>query len=226
MIYRDWPNLLPENVEVNMVQLPGSLLRLNESAFTDFPSLVRALKPGLLPYLDKPIAFFGHSMGAIISFELARSLRREDSIEPVRLFVSGSPAPQFGGLEPPTYDLPEPEFIEELRRLDGTPKEVLENEELMHMMIPILRADFKLCQTYQYSKEPPFECPISVFGGLQDLEVSRERLEGWREHTTGAFSLLMLPGDHFFLHAATKSMLQSISDDLSRSKVVRRLQVN
>jgi medium-chain acyl-[acyl-carrier-protein] hydrolase len=214
MIYREWPTRLPANVEVNIVQLPGRWPRLSENAFTDYASLVRALKPNLLTYQDKPIAFFGHSMGAIISFELARSLRREDSIEPVHLFASGSPAPQFGGLKPRTYDLPDPEFIEELRRLNGTPKDVLENEELMHLMIPNLRADFQVCQTYKYVSEPPFRCPISVFGGLEDREVTRERLEALREETTGAFSVRILAGDHFFLHAATTPFLQAISNDL------------
>jgi surfactin synthase thioesterase subunit len=219
VIYREWPTRLPENIEVNIIELPGRWPRLNEDAFTDCAALVRALKPNLLTYQDKPIAFFGHSMGALISFELARSLRREHSIEPVHLFVSGSAAPQFGGLKPRTYDLPEPEFIEELRRLNGTPKEVLANEELMQLIIPMLRADLAVCQTYEYVDEPAFRCPISAFGGVEDREASRKRLEAWRKQTTGAFSLRMLPGDHFFLHTATTPILQAISDDLDSHRV-------
>lgn len=216
MVFRDWPERLPANVEVNIAQLPGRWPRLNEEPFTEQTALVRALSQSLVPYLDKPIAFFGHSLGAIISFELARTLRRERSLEPIYLLVSGSPAPQLSELKPRTYDLPEPELIEELRRLNGTPKTVLEDSELMHLMLPILRADFAVSQTYAYSTEPPLKCPISVFGGLQDRDVTRDLLEAWREQTTGAFSVRMLPGDHFFLHTATTSLLTAISEEFSK----------
>jgi medium-chain acyl-[acyl-carrier-protein] hydrolase len=147
--------------------------------------MVKSISEVIEPHLDKPFAFFGHSMGAMISHDLARALRRKYGVEPVHLFVSGRRAPQMPRTRKTTYDLPEPEFIEELRRLNGTPQEVLDQPELMQLMIPLLRADFSVCQTYQYEPEPPLTCPITVFGGLED-ETTREELVGWRAQTSAA----------------------------------------
>jgi medium-chain acyl-[acyl-carrier-protein] hydrolase len=213
-IFRSWPDSLPTSIEVCPVQLPGRESRLREEPFAQVSSLVRAIAKALLLYLDRPFAFFGHSMGALIGFELSRQLRREHGLKLVHLFVSGCRAPQLPDPDPPTYDLPEPKFLEELRRLNGTPKEVLKHPELMQLMLPLLRADFEAVQTYAYSPAPPLDCPITVFGGLQDNEVKREYLEGWREQTTGSFSLQMLPGDHFFLHTAQPLLLHIITQEL------------
>jgi medium-chain acyl-[acyl-carrier-protein] hydrolase len=178
--------------------------------------MVHAISQAILPYLDQPFAFFGHSMGAMIGFELARLLRREYGLAPVHLFVSGRRAPQLGRVSPITYNLPEPELIEEVRLLDGTPKEVLENPELMEMMIPLLRADFEVVETYTYVPEAPLDCPITVFGGLQDSETGREMLEPWREQTSLNFTLSMLPGGHFFLHSDQRILLNALSRELNR----------
>jgi medium-chain acyl-[acyl-carrier-protein] hydrolase len=101
-----------------------------------------------------------------------------------------------------------------LRRLNGTPSEVLENEELLQLMLPTLRADFELLQRYEYAEEPPFSFPITAFGGLQDNEVSREDLEAWRVQTTGKFILRNFPGDHFFLHSDRARLLWAMSQEL------------
>ena len=178
----------------------------------------------LLPYLNKPFAFFGHSMGALISFELARLLRRGGQPEPNHLFISARRAPQIPDLEPPSYNLPHEEFIAELRRLNGTPREILEHPEMLQLMIPILRADFRVCQTYSYLPEAPLECSMTVYGGEEDLDITPEHLEAWKVHTQGSFNMRLLPGDHFFLHHSQKSMLQLISYELHRlvSKIVFR----
>jgi medium-chain acyl-[acyl-carrier-protein] hydrolase len=196
------------------VQLPGREARLLETPFNSLPPLVERLSQALLPYLDRPFALFGHSMGSVIAFELARFLRREHSLEPAYLFVSGRFAPQIPEPEPHSYDLAEPEFIEELRRLNGTPKEVLAHPELMQLITPMLRADFRLIQTYSYASGEPLSCAITAFGGLEDADVTREHLEGWREQTRGPFTLRMLPGDHFFLHTAQEQILRTISRQL------------
>ena len=214
LIYRDWPAGLPADVELCAVQLPGRGNRLREPAFTRLRPLVETLADELLPFLDRPFAFFGHSMGASIGFELARGLRRARTLEPVHLFVSGRRPPHVPSTERHTYELPEPELIEELRQLNGTPKEVLEHPEIMQLLLPLLRADFELVQTYAYEPEPPLACPVSVFGGLQDTEADRELLEQWREQTAAEFSLQMFPGDHFFLHTSRPLLLQSISRKL------------
>lgn len=213
-IFRKWLDYLPTFVEVVPVQLPGRANRIHEPAFTRLQPLVEAIAHVITPYLDKPFAFFGHSMGAMISFELARQLRRRFGMEPVHMFVSGRRAPQLPDTTPPTYDLPGQEFLEELRRLNGTPKEVLEHPELMELVVPLLRADFSVVQTYAYSEAPPLNNSITAFGGIDDTEVSQGQQEAWREQTVGPFSLHMLPGDHFFLFAAERIILRIISERL------------
>ncbi|MBD1879521.1 thioesterase II family protein [Coleofasciculus sp. FACHB-T130] len=213
--FRTWSQGLPVGVEVCAVELPGRGKRILEAPFTQALPLVQAIAHALLPYLDKPFAFFGHSMGALVSFEVARLLRRKYGISPVHLFVSGRSAPQLPAKEPPIHALPEPAFIEELRRLNGTPEAVLENVELMELLLPILRADFAVLETYVYAAEPPLQCPITAFGGLQDVKVSVERLEAWQQQTSAKFSLQMLPGDHFFVQSAQPLLLQFLSRELN-----------
>lgn len=214
--FRTWPNGLPTTIEVCAVELPGRGTRMRLAPFTRHDPLVEALAQALLPYLDKPFALFGHSMGGLVSFELARLIRRKYGLLPVHLFVSGRRAPQVPDPDPPIHALPEPAFKEELRRLNGTPEAVLENKELMQLLIPILRADFAVLETYVYATEPPLECPITAFGGLQDCKVSCDHLEAWRNQTSASFSLQMLPGDHFFLNSAQALLLQSLTRQLTR----------
>ncbi len=209
--FRTWSNNLPLTVEVCLIELPGRGTQIRSVPFTQLEPLVQAIAQVLLPYLDKPFALFGHSMGAIVSFELARLLRRQYEREPVHLFVSGRRAPQIPPLQPDIHTLSEPAFLDRLRRLYGTPKAVLENAELMQLLLPTLRADFAVIETYTYAAEPPLNCPITVFGGLQDDEVGLDDLQGWRRHTNASFSLQLLPGDHFFLHSAPELLLQSLA---------------
>ncbi|HEV2800643.1 MAG TPA: alpha/beta fold hydrolase [Pyrinomonadaceae bacterium] len=216
--FRAWPEKLSRiGVEVCPVQLPGRGSRMSETPYTRLAPLVEAIAAGLRPLLDKPYAFFGHSMGALTAFELARLLRREGAPAlPAHLFLSAASAAHLVEFERPTYDLPEAEFIEELRRLSGTPPEVLEHPELLSLLIPLLRADFAVCQTYEYAPEAPLNCPITAFGGLEDDEVPRARLEAWGEHTTAAFKLRLLPGDHFFMHSSQTLLLDTLAQELAR----------
>lgn len=214
--FRTWPSYLPPHVEVCAVQLPGRGGRIGTPPFTEAQALVRSAAPALLPYMDVPFAFFGHSMGGLLAFELARHLRDRGGPRPQHLFISGRRAPQVADDSPHTYNLPEAEFIEEVARLNGTPREVLENEELMRLVTPLLRSDFSVCQTYEYVPGPPLDCPISVFGGVRDLEVTREHLEGWREQTVAGITLRMFPGDHFFIHSEQEAFLHVLSQELMR----------
>lgn len=216
LIYRNWAESLPPMVEVMPVELPGRGSQMMEPAFTNLPQLIESLTPVLEPYLNMPFALFGHSMGAVISFELARFLRRKHRRMPLHLFVSGRPAPTVPESNPLMYQLPEDQFLEELQRLNGTPAEVLENTELIKLVIPLLRADFELIQTYAYEPDPPLDCPITAFGGLQDTEVVREDMEPWREETTSDFRIHMLPGDHFFLRMAEPLLIRLLTQDLYR----------
>lgn len=213
-VFRSWPDQIPVDVEICVVHLPGRETRVNEPAIGELTRLVRELSDAIEPYLDRRYALFGHSVGALISFELARELRRRHGIEPLHLFVSGCSAPQLRDADLISA-LPEPEFLERLQRLNGTPQEVMAHPELLAIMVPTLRADFALRDTYTYTVEPPLNCPISVFGGMQDSDVTVERLEAWREHTRKDFRLCLLPGDHFFLRDARRLLLETVSEVLS-----------
>jgi medium-chain acyl-[acyl-carrier-protein] hydrolase len=215
--FNSWQAAFPPStgIQVCPVQYPGRGNRIREPAFTDCRLLVEAFLPHMIPLLDKPFALFGHSMGAIVAFEVARALRRERGLQPAHLFVSGRRAPQVPPRELPTYNLPDDEFTEELRRLNGTPPEVLEHAELMQLMLKIIRADFALTETYVYTHEPPLTCPISIFGGLDDADVLPADLAAWCEHTTGGCSLRTFAGDHFFIQAAEATLLRTMREELT-----------
>jgi medium-chain acyl-[acyl-carrier-protein] hydrolase len=167
-----------------------------------------------------PFAFFGHSMGGLIAFELARKLRRAGDPMPVHLFLSGRRAPDWPPARPPIYHLPDKEFRQEVRLLQGTPEEVLNNEELMQILLPALRADFSVCETYVYAAEAPLDIPLTVFGANQDPEVDRAGLEAWQKHTTGSMHLRIFEGNHFFLHPMRSSLVDAIAQDVSSSFLV------
>lgn len=214
-IYRGWGASLPADLEVCPVQLPGRESRMRDEPFRHCEEMVPVIADALRPYLDLPFVFFGHSMGGLIGFELARELRRRGQPQPLHLFVSGRRAPHLPAREKPIHDLPEAEFLVELRELNGTPEEVLQHEELMRLLIPLLRADFSVNETYAFTEEEPFDFGISAFGGLGDEEVTREDVEAWRPLTRGRFRMRMLPGDHFFIHGSKDLVLEAVSRDLA-----------
>jgi surfactin synthase thioesterase subunit len=213
-MYRSWAALLP-SVDVIPVHLPGREGRFREPAFRHIRPLIDALTPALIPYLDRPYALFGHSMGAIIGLELARQLRRQGKRGPVHLFVSGHRAPHLPDPDPPTRFMSDDEFRAELQRLQGTPQDVLDHPELMELMLPLLRADFELSETYEVEVDAPLECPISVFGGIDDPKGGKEELDEWRQYTTSQFTLRMYPGNHFYLAEHEREVIQAISQDLA-----------
>lgn len=214
-VYRGWGKSLPADIEVCPVQLPGRESRMREPAFDRSEPMVNAITDALQPYMDLPFVFFGHSMGAAVEFELARELRRRGQTLPLHIFVSGRRAPQTPAREEPIHALPEPEFLIKLRELNGTPEEVLQHEELMRLLTPILRADFAVNETYEFKEEEPFDFGISAFGGLGDEDVTREDVEAWQVHTRGRFRMRMLPGDHFFIHGSKDLVLEAVSRDLA-----------
>ena len=218
--YRGWGASLPQEIEVCPVQLPGREGRLREPPFTRSEEMITAIADALTPWLDLPFVFFGHSMGGMIGFELTRELRRRGRTLPLHLFVSGRRAPQLPAREEPIHDLPEPEFIEELRKLEGTPEEVLQHAELMKLLIPLLRADFAVNETYEYTEEPPFDVGISAFGGLADVDVSRDDVDAWSVQTRGRFRMRMMPGGHFFLHNQKDLILESVARDLAEIRAL------
>jgi len=214
--YRTWPDGLPPEVEVCPIQLPGREDRLREPLYTHISPLVHNLAEVLEGFSEVPYAFFGHSVGALVAFELAKLLRRENRNGPACLFVSARRAPQISEPGPTIHNLPEDEFKNELRRFDGTPEAVLKHPELMEIFLPILRADFALLETYEYTSENRLDCPITAFGGLQDAKTTQEELAAWSKQTKGKFRLQQFPGGHFFLHDAQPQLFQTIAQDLKR----------
>jgi Predicted thioesterase involved in non-ribosomal peptide biosynthesis len=214
-IFRQWQEYMPDGVQVCGVQLPGRENRITESPHTDLRLLVEHILVGLRPFLNKPFAFFGHSLGAKIAFELARLLRKKHQPQPRHLFVAGSRAPHL--LETcPLHQLPDHSFIEELRRYEATPEVLLENKELMAFYLPLLRADFTVDETYAYAEEVPLQCPLTVYGGLADKEVTREELEAWQQHSTDVFCCRMFAGNHFFIKSAQELVFAELRRDIFR----------
>lgn len=214
-IFRSWQQELPKKIEVIPVHLPGRGKRVREKPFTELLALAEVLTAELSPHVDKPYALFGHSLGATIAFEVARSLRREGRPLPLHLFVSGCRAPQLADPRRRSYNLPAADLIDRLRKLNGTPSQILESPAIMEFFLPIIRADLQMIQTYNYSVEAPLSCPISAFGGWQDLEEPPEMISAWREQTSSSFQRQMFAGDHFFLHSEHDHLLQAISQQLT-----------
>lgn len=214
-VFRSWSTTLSPDVEVCPIELPGRGSRFSDPPLTHMPQLLQSLTQAILPYLDKPFAFFGHSMGALISFELAHALYDQHGQLPSYLIVSGRPAPQL----PPAKSihlLPDAHFLEEVRQFNGIPDHVLSNSELMSLFLPILRADFTLIETHAYSAaHSSLGCDIVAIGGLQDVNVNIEDLEAWREQTMQGFSIHLLQGDHFFIHSAQAQVLRLLKTKLS-----------
>lgn len=213
-IFFPWASVLPSGIEVCPIQYPGHGTRVGEPLITDLTVMVQQAYQALEPYFNKPFAFFGHSMGALVSFELARYLSALGGPTPVYLFVSGHNAPQLQDDAEAIHDLPDAEFIDRLREFNGTPEDVLQNEELRELLLPILRADFKVSEQYLYRPEQLLDCPICACGGLKDVYITRVGLEAWQEQTTKSCSVRMFPGDHFYLGEARLLLLQVIAREL------------
>jgi medium-chain acyl-[acyl-carrier-protein] hydrolase len=210
-IYRAFPEGLPAHVEVAAVQLPGREGRLREAPMTDLATLVPKIADGLAPHLGTlPFAFFGHSMGAVLAFELARELRRRGAPGPVHLVASACPAPHLPD-EDATHTLPDAELTERLRELGGMSPEVLAHRELMEMILPIFRADAAITETYAHTEEAPLDTPITAIGGLDDAKATRDDVAAWRQHTRAGFAVAMLPGGHFFLQTARATVLATVA---------------
>lgn len=212
--YRDWQRELPLAIELCAVQLPGRETRIADPPIPRVHELVPHLVDLVARLADRPYAIFGHSMGALITFELARAIRRRGLRMPTHLFVSAHVAPDRRRNQRIRHSLPDDELKAELRALGGTPEMVLENQELWQLLWPAIRADFALCETYAYAPEPPLSCPIVALGGLSDDTVPEPDLEAWSEHTTARFQRRMFPGRHFYLFEHRAQVARLVAAEL------------
>jgi surfactin synthase thioesterase subunit len=214
-MFRGWADALPPEVEVCPVQLPGRENRVMEPAIDRMEPLVLALAGALERWRDLPFAVFGHSNGALVGFELARHARRTGTPGPVHLFASGRRAPDRPSRLPDVHHLPDAELIAELGRLGGMPQQVVEHPELMQLLLPLLRADMALIETYEFREEPPLPVPITVYTGAGDPRVNQDEALAWERHTAAGFAVRTFPGDHFYLAGGDRSpVLSTLSADL------------
>jgi medium-chain acyl-[acyl-carrier-protein] hydrolase len=214
--FREWPQLFGDELEIVAVQLPGRGNRLRESPYVDMRTLVGELTEALAPELERPCVFFGHSLGALLAFEVSRALRRARASLPARLFVSGRGAPSIPESLPPLENLSADDLVRELqRRYMGIPAAVLQNRDVLNLLLPTLRADLRLLETYTYQPEDPLPCPVSAFGGRQDPNVTAETLAAWQRETTGAFRLRLFPGGHFFPQEVPGLLAAATREDLA-----------
>lgn len=209
-VYRTWAAYLPEWIELTAIQPPGRAWRLRESMYHYLPDFVDAIHTALTPELDRPVALFGHSMGAWVAFEVARVLELENH-PPVSLFVSGRRAPHLGSTERRMDGVSDEEFTAEMvRRYGGIPDEILHDPEALSVFLPTLRADVAMLDRYRYRPGAPLRCPVHAYAGSEDPNVERDELELWRRESEGDFTLDFFPGGHFFLETSRRDLIRSL----------------
>lgn len=217
-VFLPWAEQLGDDVEVCAIQLPGRENRIREAYPTTVAEISRAVAADLTLRFDGTFAFFGHSLGTLIAYEVAQHLRRFGRPQPARLLMSAHRAPQIPSPRAPTWNLPDLEFQRRLTELNGTPRAVLEDRDLKELILPRMRADIRLDETYAHAvTDAPLACPITVFGGTRDAETPTPHLEAWRHVTGGRFELRMFDGDHFFIHSHRTSLLDAVKEALGAS---------
>lgn len=212
--YRTWGKDLPADIEVAAVQLPGRESRFGQVLLNRMGPLTAQLAQALETWSEIPFAFFGHSMGAVVSYELTRRLRREGRQGPRLLMVSGRRAPHTSPIKGPMWNLPDAEFMARLRELGGTPEEVLREPELMALLTRILRADFAVNDTWVYTPEPPLDLPVTALYARSDEEVTGEQMSAWCTLTTGPFEMITFPGGHFYLGDQRERILSVVEESI------------
>ncbi|HEY1803822.1 MAG TPA: thioesterase domain-containing protein [Terracidiphilus sp.] len=213
--FRGWNDRIGAEIELGFIQLPGHESRLSEKPFSSIAELIPGLVDALSAHIDLRFAFYGQSLGARIAFETARELRRRGGRLPAHLFVAASQAPQLGWQHPPMNGLQTAQFLSAVQERYGSiPQQVAEDEELCNLLLPALRADVTMVETYLYTPGLPLDCGITAFGGLQDHTVSQLSLEQWQTQTCREFHLHMVPGNHFFPQSAESRLPESIAAEL------------
>ena len=213
LAYRDWIGAIP-GVDVIPVLLPGRETRLAESPFEDMRELVDALTAAIRPVIDAPYAFFGHSMGSGIAFELTRALRRAGLPQPRILIVSSARAPQTRDHPSDSEEPSDAELMEQLRGLGAVPSALFENAHALELTTPLLRADSRLYRNYTYQPETPLAIPIAAYGSAADPNVTLENLDRWREQTTACFIQREFEDGHFYLQSHPGAVLEALRSDL------------
>jgi surfactin synthase thioesterase subunit len=209
--FHGWARVFPADVEIRAVQLPGREARMAEPRITDALALAGRVADAVEWQLDRPYALFGYSMGALLAFEAARELRRRSFPAPLRLFVAAFRAPQLPASFPPLGRLPPELLLQAVRERYQPPEEALSVPELRDLLLPVLRDDIALIDDYTYHDEAPLDCDIDAYAGERDHSVPPDAVAKWREQTTGAFSLTLFAGGHFFLQQHMPALQQMVA---------------
>ncbi|MCF6522535.1 thioesterase II family protein [Streptomyces sp. JJ36] len=217
-IFSGWESALPAHVRLRAVEPAGRGSRFRERPHDRIETLTQDLLPTLLAARDAPYALFGYSLGALVAYELARIMEQRYGCPPLHLCVGAFRAPHLKRSAVPDYNLPEAEFRERLRAFNGTPDAVLADDSLMELVIPLLRADLAVADTYRHTGGRPLSCPITAFAGSGDEEVPLPAVAQWERHTAAAFALTVLDGDHFFIHQQESALLGHLSAALTRGE--------
>jgi surfactin synthase thioesterase subunit len=216
MAFRPWQAILGPEIDVCAVQLPGRGARMAETPYTDLALLIKDLAQVIAADSKLPFAFFGHSLGGIVAFELARYMQLHRLPMPLALFASGCNAPQHRNRSQGMHLLPDDALIDTLRDYNGTPPEVLANRELMELVLPMIRADFTLVEDYQYRPAPLLNIPITVLAGQRDDRSCAEQAEGWHKETSATCRIEWFEGDHFFINSERDAVLAYLAVELPK----------
>ncbi len=209
-VYRTWGQQLGSAIEVCTVQLPGRENRINESPFNQIQPLVEKLADALGPYANTPYALYGHSMGALVAFELAHTLRMREISMPTALLLGAHRAAHLPLNRPLLHTLSDTKFLEKICEFGGFSNEALVSHELLELVLPTLRADFTVCETYVFENRPPLGCQIHAFAGKSDQDVSPAEIAPWGELTAKQFTMHQFDAGHFFIHSHLDLLLQKL----------------
>jgi len=215
-VFSSWKERF-DGVDVKSLQLPGRESRFRDKPIDDFELLMCQLVTAIEEKLDKPFVFFGHSLGGLLAFELARHLQERSLPQPEHLIISGKQAIGAQPRRKPIFNLPDDQFITELEKYAGTPKEILESKELIQLLLPMLRADVTLFDCYaRRDIKTKLSCPVSVFGADSDPFVAVEDLSGWRAETDGEFNQRIFSGGHFFINDKSEEVINTVRQIINK----------
>ncbi len=214
-VFAQWQRIVGDSVRICPAQPPGRAERLREAPHRDVRSMVDDVVAGLEGQFTGTYALFGHSMGALVVFELARRLREIGAPPPAHVFVSGRPAPQLPEGRLRLRDLPTDRLVAELRRMGGTPDLLLSDPELLEAFLPMMRADFAVNEDYAYTDEPPLPVGLTALGGRTDPRATEPELRGWSAQTSARFACHLFPGGHFFAEQHAGQVLDIVRDELT-----------
>ncbi|WP_315705456.1 MULTISPECIES: thioesterase II family protein [unclassified Bradyrhizobium] len=219
-LFRSWQKLLQPGIDVCTFEYSGHGTRINEPLLDTIEQIADSAVEEISCSKDGPYALIGHSMGSLVAFETCHALAKHGLKMPTLLIVCGHRAPRVPPVTPPLHNAPDREFLAHLHGLGATPPEIFDVPDLLDLMLPILRADFRACETYRPAHRPYLSVPIAAYGGLTDSDTSKDSLLAWQAETTSRCMVRMFPGGHFFVSDCADSVVAHLKRDLLQASTV------